>query len=141
MIRTMLIPVTAAAVLILAGCGESERPATPTDAEIPASEAGASESAEAGGEVAAAPAPSPEEAYQLACAMCHDLGVNGAPRTDDPDAWSGRSPLWDSVMFEHEAKGYFSIPAASAGGELSEETIAAGAAHMRAQANPDETAD
>ena len=141
MIRTMLIPVTAAAVLILAGCGESERPASPTDAEIPASEAGASESAEAGDEVAAAPAHSPEEAYQLACAMCHDLGVNGAPRTDDPDAWRGRSPLWDSVMFEHEAKGYFSIPAASAGGELSEETIAAGAAHMRAQANPDETAD
>ena len=141
MIRTMLISVTAAAVPILAGCGESERPASTIDAEVPASEAGASDPAEPGDEVAAAPAPSPEEAYQQACAMCHDLGVNGAPRTDDPDAWRGRSPLWDSVMFEHEAKGYFSIPAASAGGELGDETIAAGAAHMRAQANADETAD
>ena len=140
MMRMMPITVTAAA-LILAGCGESERPASSIDAEIPAGEVGASDPAEPGEELAAAPAPSPEEAYQQACAMCHDLGVNGAPRTGDPDAWRGRSPLWDSVMFEHDAKGYFSIPAASAGGELSEETIAAGAAHMRAQANPDETAD
>ena len=141
MMRTMLITVTAAAALLLAGCGESERPASSIDVEAPAGEAGASDPAEPGDELAAAPAPSPEEAYQQACAMCHDLGVNGAPRTGDPDVWRGRSPLWDSVVFEHEAKGYLSIPAASAGGELSQETIAAGAAHMRAQANPDETAD
>ena len=140
MIRTILVTIAAGIVLLQTACGESERPAA-TDTGAPASEATTADPAESGSELAAAAAPSPEEAYQQACAMCHDLGVNGAPRTGDPDAWRGRSPLWDSVMFEHDAKGYFSIPAASAGGELSEETIAAGAAHMRAQANPEETTD
>ena len=51
------------------------------------------------------------DAYELACARCHDDGVNGAPRTGDAEAWAGRSWLWEAVLFEHAKKGYNKMPA------------------------------
>lgn len=62
------------------------------------------------------------DAYEQVCAECHEEGLNGAPRTGDPEAWAGRSPLWEAVLFEHAKKGYNDMPA-KGGVETLDDTI------------------
>ncbi len=70
-----------------------------------------SPAATSGGEPAVPVHVTPAIAYEHACADCHETGKDNAPRTGDPDAWAGRSALWEAVLFEHAQKGYFDMPA------------------------------
>jgi cytochrome c5 len=83
----------------------------------------------------------PSVAYEHACADCHDTGRNGAPRTGDPEAWAGRSALWEAVLFEHAQKGYFDMPAHGLDGRYSDEEVAAAAQYMLEITHPDRPRD
>ena len=73
------------------------------------------------------------DAYELACASCHDQGVNGAPKTGDPAAWAGRSWLWEAVLFEHAKKGYNEMPAKGGFATLSDDLVEKAAEYMLSQ--------
>ena len=70
------------------------------------------------------------QAYELACASCHEAGLDGAPVTGDPAAWSGRSSQWEAVLFEHAKGGYFDMPAKGGMPQLSDRTVSAAAEYM-----------
>ena len=81
------------------------------------------------------------EAYQVACASCHESGLNGAPATGDSDAWSGRSPHWEAVLFNHAKNGYMEMPARGGKAELSDRSVVAAAEHMLSITYPDRPLD
>jgi len=81
------------------------------------------------------------EAYQVACASCHESGSNGAPATGDSDAWSGRSPHWEAVLFNHAKEGYMQMPARGGKPELSDRSVVAAAEYMLSITYPDRPPD
>lgn len=74
-------------------------------------------------------------AYELVCARCHEEGIDGAPRTGDPEAWEGRSQLWEAVLFEHAKKGYNDMPAKGGEEWLEDDMVEKAAEHMLRQIN------
>lgn len=82
-----------------------------------------------------------KQAYEQACASCHDEGLDGAPRTGDPDAWSGRSSLWEAVLFEHATEGYLGMPAKGGAETLQDSDIARAAEYMLTLTFPDAPKD
>ena len=83
----------------------------------------------------------PSVAYEHACAACHETGKDGAPRTGDPEAWAGRSALWEAVLFEHAEKGYFDMPAHGLDGRFSDDEVAAAAQYMLEITHPNRPRD
>ncbi len=83
----------------------------------------------------------PKVAYEQACADCHEEGKDGAPRTGDPDAWAGRSALWEAVLFEHAQKGYFDMPAHGLDGRFTDDEVALAAQYMLEITHPDQPRD
>jgi cytochrome c5 len=71
-----------------------------------------------------------KEIYQQACASCHDEGVDGAPAIGDRYAWSQRSPLWSTVLFEHAKDGYLEMPAKGDRPELTEQAVDAASEYL-----------
>ena len=82
-----------------------------------------------------------KDAYMEACARCHDEGSNGAPRIGDPDAWVGRSSLWEAVFFEHAEEGFLEMPPGGSGDGVSNETVSAAAEYMLEITHPDRPSD
>jgi cytochrome c5 len=80
---------------------------------------------------------SSKEAYDQVCASCHEEGVNGAPRTGDREAWSGRSWLWEAVLFEHVKQGYMDMPARGGDESLADVTAEKAAEYMLSKTYPD----
>ncbi len=77
-----------------------------------------------------------KEAYDQVCAHCHDSGLDGAPRTDHPEDWEGRSRLWQSVLYEHAKKGYMEMPAKGGDERLNDAAVAAAAEYMLERTHP-----
>ena len=77
------------------------------------------------------------KAYEASCASCHDTGANGAPPTRSPEAWAGRSNLWESVLFEHANNGYLKMPAKGGGDQLKEYDVDAAAEYMLTITHPE----
>jgi len=73
------------------------------------------------------------EAYKLACAQCHDQGLQGAPRIDDADTWEGRSWLWEAVLFEHAKSGYNNMPAKGGYNTMPDDVVEKAAEYMLSQ--------
>ena len=71
-----------------------------------------------------------QDAYELVCVTCHAEGKDGAPRTDHPEDWDGRSTLWQAILIEHAKRGYGDMPAKGGDGTLSDEVVAAAAEYM-----------
>jgi len=78
-----------------------------------------------------------QAAYELACASCHEEGVDGAPQTGDPEAWAGRSMLWEAVLFKHANEGYLDMPAKGGDPTLDEATVERAAEYMLTLTFPD----
>lgn len=55
--------------------------------------------------VAAEPSPEARAGYEAACARCHDVGMMGAPVTDEPADWADRKPADDAVLQHHADEG------------------------------------
>ena len=81
------------------------------------------------------------DAYELACAGCHEEGLDGAPRTGDPEAWAGRSWLWEAVLFEHAKKGYNEMPAKGGYESLSDDLVEKAAEYMLSRTTTAPAAD
>ena len=77
------------------------------------------------------------EAYQAACAKCHEEGVDGAPKTGELEDWSNRSHLWEAVLFEHANQGYLNMPAKGGTAELPAYDVDAAAEYMLGISHPD----
>jgi cytochrome c5 len=78
-----------------------------------------------------------EATYELACASCHDSGKLGAPLTGNREQWSGRSDMWQAVLFEHAKEGYLEMPGKGGRPELSDEAVEAAAEYMLAETFPE----
>ena len=100
-----------------------------------------SPAATSAGEAAVPVHVTPAIAYEHACADCHETGKDNAPRTGDPEAWAGRSALWEAVLFEHAQKGYFNMPAHGLDGRFSDDEVAAAAQYMLEITHPDRPRD
>ena len=92
----MLLPtgVTAAAVVI-AGIGDAR-----SDQEI-----------------------TPKDVYSFACALCHQTGLNAAPRYGDRKAWSSRIEQGRETMYENTIKGMGAMPPKGGKPNLTEEQV------------------
>jgi cytochrome c5 len=121
--------------LLLALSGVAACSPPPDEAAAPQAAAAAGEAAEEIRTFSGA------EAYQLACARCHEQGENGAPRTGDAAAWAGRSPLWEAVLFEHAKKGYGNMPAKGGNESLDDAVVERAAEYMLRQVYPDAPPD
>ena len=119
MLRTFLLLAIAA---MLAGCGQDAPPATSITIP-PTSDATVQVSG--------------KQAYEQACASCHDEGVDGAPKTGDRDAWADRSWLWEAVLFEHAKSGYMTMPAKGGSESLDDATVSRAAEYMLTKTYPD----
>jgi len=82
-----------------------------------------------------------KDAYDQACAGCHEDGKHGAPRTSDPDAWIGRSSLWEAVLIRHAQDGYLDMPAHGEDGRFSDAAVAAAAEYMLELTHPGQPHD
>jgi len=111
-----------AIAVMLAGCGQDAPPATsvtiapPPDATVQVSG---------------------KQAYDRACARCHDEGVDGAPKTGDREAWADRSWLWEAVLFEHAKSGYMTMPAKGGEETLDDAIVEMAAEYMLTKTYPD----
>ena len=77
------------------------------------------------------------DAYERVCAECHDTGVDGAPVTGEPGDWTGRSELWQAVLFQHAERGYLAMPAQTDGeGRPDTRAVDAAAEYMLTQSHP-----
>ena len=118
--RLMLI-----ALLLLAGCGEPGNGAASSAAgEVISSDNGLVQL-------------TGKQAYDQACAGCHEEGIDGAPKTGDRDAWAGRSWLWEAVLFEHAKDGYLTMPARGGEESLDDATVEMAAEYMLTLTFPD----
>jgi len=78
-----------------------------------------------------------KEIYELACASCHDEGIDGTPAIGDREAWSDRSPLWSAVLFEHSKDGYLDMPARGANLELTDQDVDAAGEYLLSVTYPE----
>jgi cytochrome c5 len=78
-----------------------------------------------------------EETYRAACASCHDAGEGGAPVTGSRVEWSGRSDMWQAVLFDHAKAGYLDMPGKGGQGGLSDEAVEAATEYMLEQTFPE----
>jgi cytochrome c5 len=77
-----------------------------------------------------------QRVYAAACASCHDTGAGGAPVTAQPDDWTGRSALWEAVLFEHVKQGYLEMPARGGEPGLTDYDVEAAAEYMLDLSHP-----
>lgn len=104
---------TLALVTVLAACGARDEPAPLTG----------------------------QQAYDQACARCHDEGVEGAPRTGDASSWADRSWLWEAVLFEHAKQGYLEMPPKGGDQSLNDAAVARAAEYILTTTFPDAQPD
>lgn len=76
-------------------------------------------------------------AYEYLCAECHDSGKMGAPVSGQSGDWSGRSPLWEAVLFEHAEKGYMKMPARGGTEDASEYDVQAASEYLLTISHPE----
>ena len=113
-------------VLVLTGCGQKdpgELVLTEPDSEVTASPRSASLIG--------------QQAYEEICAVCHEEGLDGAPRTESREDWEGRSWLWEAVLFEHARCGYEDMPAKGGCTTLDDVTVTKAAEYMMALTYPE----
>ena len=116
---------TLAALSLLAGCQQD--PADGASSPAPVAAAATEETVQLSG----------KEAYDRACAGCHEEGVDGAPRTGDREAWADRSWLWEAVLFEHAKAGYMEMPAKGGDASLDDADVEKAAEYMLSRTFPD----
>lgn len=82
-----------------------------------------------------------KQAYEEACARCHDTGVMNAPITGRQQDWQGRSSLWEAVALVHADKGYLTMPAKGGDSRQTEYSVSAAAEYMLNRSYPARPAD
>ena len=65
----------------------------------------------------------PKDVYYFACALCHQTGLNAAPRYGDRKAWSSRIEQGRETMYENTIKGMGAMPPKGGKPNLTEEQV------------------
>ena len=77
--------------------------------------------------------------YDTYCMACHAMGVAGAPKYGDADAWSARIAKGKAALYESSLNGYQGeagiMPAKGGFTNLSDEEVKAAVDHMVAAAS------
>jgi cytochrome c5 len=72
--------------------------------------------------------------YDTYCMACHAMGVAGAPKYGDAEAWSARIAQGKETLYEHSLNGYQGdagiMPAKGGFTNLSDEEVTAAVDHM-----------
>lgn len=110
----------------------------PAPAPEPASEAPAERAADESASVAPDTLEIPvdldlargEQLYNTACIICHDVGVAGAPRPGDRQAWSTRLAGGWEALARHSLEGHLAMPAKGGRIDLPDADILAAVAYM-----------
>lgn len=71
-----------------------------------------------------------EEAYKKSCAMCHDHGVAGAPKTGDKEVWKARIAAGMEPMYTVAIKGKGVMPPKGGNAALSDDEVKAAVDYM-----------
>lgn len=75
-----------------------------------------------------------EETYKVACGLCHDAGIAGAPSVADKTGWSKRIEQGMGVLYDHAVNGYQGaggiMPAKGGNTGLEDEAVKAAVDHM-----------
>lgn len=74
-----------------------------------------------------------EQVYRQSCAVCHDKGVAGAPKTGDATAWSPRLARGMDAMYATALNGKGAMPAKGGNPALSEADVKAAVDYLAAQ--------
>lgn len=74
-----------------------------------------------------------EQVYRQSCAVCHDKGVAGAPRTGDAAAWSPRLARGMDAMYATALNGKGAMPAKGGNPALSEADVKSAVDYLAAQ--------
>ncbi|HEY9099794.1 MAG TPA: c-type cytochrome [Thiobacillus sp.] len=109
------------------------RAAKPAAPAIPPPQASAAPSQEA---LPSAPNPDlarGQQVYRQSCAVCHDKGVAGAPRTGDTASWSPRLALGMDVLYKTALLGKGAMPAKGGNPSLTDHDVKAAVDYMAAQ--------
>lgn len=76
--------------------------------------------------------------YDTYCMACHAMGVAGAPKYGDADAWSARIAKGKDALYEHSLNGFQGeagiMPAKGGFTNLSDDEVKAAVDHMVAAA-------
>lgn len=74
--------------------------------------------------------------YTQKCAMCHDAGIAGAPKTGDVAAWADRTTKGEDTLFANAINGFQGsagvMPAKGGCADCSDDEIKAAVTHMLA---------
>lgn len=83
---------------------------------------------------AATAAPSGEDTYQGACALCHDMGLAGAPKVGDVAQWAARITKGNDALYANAVNGYQGaagvMPAKGGRMDLSDDAVRAAVDYM-----------
>jgi cytochrome c5 len=88
-----------------------------------------------------APLADAEQDYNLTCAACHNLGVAGAPRIGNMEAWTDRVAQGMAVLTRHAIDGFTGeagvMPPKGGFTELTDEQVEAIVAYMVSRSSGD----
>ena len=124
--RFVPLAILVAPSLYLAACSTSQLDVPPAGSDVAMAGAGNTNG---------------QQAYEIACAACHDDGIGGAPQTGNPQAWDERSSLWEAVLFEHAKSGYLDMPARGGATRLPDATVEKAAEYMLSITHPERPPD
>lgn len=78
--------------------------------------------------------------YQQTCVACHGLGIAGAPKTGDKQAWAASLAKGMSTLYDHAVHGFKSktgvMPPKGGSSELSDAQVKAAVNYMVGQVDP-----
>jgi cytochrome c5 len=72
--------------------------------------------------------------YDAACAVCHNAGVAGAPKTGDKAAWAPRIKQGKDALYNSALKGKGAMPAKGGNASLSDDAVKAAVDYLTAAA-------
>ncbi|MFT4927246.1 MAG: cytochrome c5 [Phenylobacterium sp.] len=63
------------------------------------------------------------QTYQNACKICHETGLNDAPKVGDAQQWQQRLQQGRAVVYQHALLGFKGMPAKGGNAQLSDELV------------------
>jgi cytochrome c5 len=74
-----------------------------------------------------------EDVFKSVCSMCHGVGLMGAPKVGDHDAWGPRIAQGQDTLVQHAIKGIRMMPAKGGNPGLSDAEVTAAVIYMANQ--------
>ncbi len=141
-IISLLVVITIALVFLSRGIMDitptADEPAARAPVAVAAATASAAPASPAGtGTQAASAGADGQTVYQQVCALCHAMGIAGAPKVGDTVAWGPRIAKGKTTLYDHALHGFASktgmMPPKAGHMELSDASVQAAGDYMVAK--------